>query len=167
MENIEQPFEQEDFPYEDKEYERVEDLIMWEHHQIEDKLVRAISGEGLSVNERRDLFNDVKKEILHHMNAEEYTYYQEIPGVNDVSKEQIRESKQEHHQIKLIMSELDDVAVENPDWKAKLQVLCEDIKHHHREEEEEFLEHTKEEWSDEKSQRICQNFLKAKKKANF
>ena len=42
MENIEQPFEQEDFPYEDKEYERVEDLIMWEHHQIDGKPVYCL-----------------------------------------------------------------------------------------------------------------------------
>ncbi len=167
MENTEQPFEQEDFPYEQKDFQRVESIIEWEHHNIEDKISKAISGEGLSVNERRDLYNDIKHEILHHMLAEEQTYYKEISSMDEISMSQVRESTQEHHQMKLIMNELDNVAVENPDWDAKLSVLCEDIKHHHREEEEEFLARTKEAWSDQESEKICQDFLKAKKKANL
>ncbi|MCO4755513.1 MAG: hemerythrin domain-containing protein, partial [Bacteriovoracaceae bacterium] len=153
--------------YKQQQFERVEDIIEWEHKNIESKISKAISGEGLSTNDRRDLFNDAKHEILHHMLAEEETYYKKISAMNEISMSQVRESTQEHHQIKVIMGELDNLAVENPDWTAKLQVLCEDLKHHHREEEEEFLAQTKEEWSDQESEEICQDFLKAKKKANF
>ena len=146
---------------------RVEEIIQEDHHMIEGKLSALIKESGMSVNEQRNLFNEIKHEILHHMLAEEYTYYPAIEKIPGVRVGQVRESQEEHHQIRILLNELDDVAVEDEHWCAKLKVLCEDLKHHHREEEREFLSRTKEAWNDKEAEEICNEFLNAKKQANL
>lgn len=154
-------------PFEDFGKERIETVIQNEHRRVEKKLSIVINDEELSVNERRNLYNEVKHEILHHMLGEEHSYYPAIDKTQGVRHGQIKESEQEHHQMRVLMNELDDIAVEDENWPAKLRVLCEDLKHHHREEEEEFLARTREAWSDQKAKEIGAEFLKAKMQANL
>lgn len=167
MENIQNESHEKQFSYKEIAAGRVEDVIKNDHHDIEGKLAALINEDGLSVNDRRNLYNEIKSEVLHHMMAEERTYYPAIARTEGVKMGQVRESEQEHHQIRVLLDELDDVAVEDPTWCAKLRVLCEDVKHHHREEEEEFLSQTKEAWSDKESEEIGSDFLKSKKQANL
>lgn len=154
-----------DYSYQQSfETTRVEGVIAREHQQIEAKLAALINEPGLSVNDSRSLFNELSQDILSHIGAEEATYYQAIEKVEGIRSGQIRESHQEHHQMKVLMDELTDVAVEHPDWCAKLRVLEEDLKHHHREEENKFLSRTKDAWSEEEAMKIGSDFLKAKKR---
>lgn len=167
MENMQSETGAGENPFKDFDKNRIEDVIQNEHDRIEAELSTIIEGKGLSVNDRRNLYNEVKHEILHHMLGEEHSYYPAIEKTEGIEAGQVRESEQEHHQIRILLDELDDVAVEDETWPAKLRVLCEDLKHHHREEEEEFLARTKEAWSDQKAKEIGAEFLKSKKQANL
>lgn len=156
----------ENYSYKHLSSNRIEDIIENDHKEIESKLSSLISESGLSVNDRRNLYNDIKHEVLDHMMAEEESFYPHIESIEGVKRGQMLESKEEHHQIRTLLDELDDVAVEDEHWCAKLRVLCEDLKHHHREEEEEFLSKTKDAWDDKKSEDIGNEFVKAKMRAN-
>lgn len=158
---------QENYDYNQTHHERVEDVIKSDHDKIEKKLDEIINNEELSTNDKRNLFNEVKSELMGHMTAEEECFYELIESIKGVHEGQMNESIEEHHQVKLIMGELDDVAVEDPRWIAKIRVLKEDLEHHHREEEEEFLSETKDEWSDEKSEEIATRFLKIKRQVSL
>lgn len=155
------------YDYNQSHHERVEDVIKNDHDRIEAKLNEIIENDKLSINDKRNLFNEVKAEVISHMTAEEECFYEHIESLKGVHQGQMNESIEEHHQARLILDELDDVAVEDPRWIAKIRVLKEDLEHHHREEEEEFLSETKDEWSDEKSEEIADRFLKIKRQTSL
>lgn len=156
------------------EESRIEELIREEHFWIDDQLKRLTrESTGLSVNDKRNLFDQVKFTVLHHMLATEKTYYDQIPKLladqNDrayqLIQAQLRKSLQEHHQAKLLMDELEDLAVEDPDWPAKLKVLQEDLAAHHAQDEEKFLKLTEAKIPKQTAAQLAVDFRKAKNKA--
>jgi hypothetical protein len=55
------------------------------------------------------------------------------------SDESVDESLEEHHQVKVLLSEASQLTPEDDAWLAKLTVIIEDVEHHAQEEEAEMF----------------------------
>ncbi len=88
--------------------------------------------------ELEKLFGELRKELQRHMEGEERFFY---PAIRDAQQthENVLESIEEHHVVKLLLRELERIQVSEK-WMAKLSVMKENVLHHISEEEEELFE---------------------------
>ncbi len=78
-------------------------------------------------------------ELSRHAGIEELVFYpavrEEVPRASD----DVLESLEEHHLVKLALSELEGLSPSNERFDAKVTVLIEMVRHHVREEEQELF----------------------------
>ncbi|HYH84316.1 MAG TPA: hemerythrin domain-containing protein [Pyrinomonadaceae bacterium] len=87
---------------------------------------------------REELFGKLKQELDIHAKIEESIFYPAIKRAAE-TREIVLEGFEEHHVIKMLLNELDEVPVDTEQWTAKLKVLKENVEHHVEEEEGEMF----------------------------
>jgi len=112
--------------------------LLKKQHRAVKKLfgdLKKLDGEA-----RRPLMNQISEELAHHMAIEEDIFYPAVRGL-DTKKtdEMIPEAIEEHHVVKLVLSEIPKVDPEDERFEAKMTVLEELIEHHVEEEEHEMF----------------------------
>jgi hemerythrin-like domain-containing protein len=91
---------------------------------------------------RTELFGKLKQELDIHARIEEAIFYPAIKQAAE-TREIVLEGFEEHHVIKMLLKELDEVPVDTEQWTAKLKVLKENVEHHVEEEEGEMFPNAK------------------------
>lgn len=79
------------------------------------------------------------EELEVHTTIEEERFY---PAVHDLSEEigeVVDEGIEEHHVVEVLMGEIAALDPSSDEWKAKMTVLIENVKHHAEEEEKEMF----------------------------
>ena len=79
------------------------------------------------------------EELEVHTTIEEEIFYPEVHDTTGEIAETVDEGVQEHHVVKVLMSEIKQLPDGDDDWVAKLQVLVENVEHHAEEEESEMF----------------------------
>jgi len=101
------------------------------------------------VAQKKDLYLQFKTACLLHMEAEELTIYNHL--IEDVYEDEAEETAQhctqDHFQIKQIITYLDNLSIENPEWDMTFQSLKEKIETHIEEEETTLFEEVKQDFS--------------------
>ena len=88
----------------------------------------------------QDVFKKIKQELDVHAHIEEMVFYPHLLENGDEELQKIvREGIEEHRQVKMFLAELDQLSGNAEKFKAKLQVLMEDVEHHVEEEEGEMF----------------------------
>ena len=87
---------------------------------------------------REELFTKLKQELDLHAHVEEKIFYPALKEAEE-TREITMEGIQEHHVVKVLLRELDAMAVTSETWTAKLKVLRENVDHHVEEEEDEMF----------------------------
>src|SRR5438552_6728002 len=84
------------------------------------------------------LFRELDKELTVHAEIEEKLFY---PAAKNVAptRDLVLESIEEHKQIKMVLSDLEQADKGTDEWRAGLKVLMEDVQHHVGEEEKELF----------------------------
>ena len=90
------------------------------------------------VKTREDLFGQLKTELDIHAHIEETILYPALEEA-DTTHDLVLESYEEHHVIKQLLAELDELSKADEQWGAKLKVLQENVEHHVEEEEGELF----------------------------
>ena len=89
--------------------------------------------------EKRAVVDKIIEELSIHAAVEEQLFYPvtraTVPDTEDIALE----SLEEHHIVKWVLSELDDMDPEDERFDAKVTVLIENVRHHVEEEEEEYF----------------------------
>ena len=89
--------------------------------------------------EKRAIVDKIIEELAVHAAVEEQLFYPvtraTVPKVEDIALE----SLEEHHIVKWVLSELDDMSPEDERFDAKVTVLIENVRHHVKEEEEDYF----------------------------
>lgn len=87
---------------------------------------------------REELFAKLKAELDVHAHIEETIFY---PAIKDAAETRAitLEGYEEHHVVKILLSELASMPVDTEQWTAKLKVLKENVEHHVEEEEDEMF----------------------------
>ncbi len=85
------------------------------------------------------LADELKRELWAHGKVEEVVFYDAVAHAGKARAEAL-EGLNEHHLINTLVNELNAMSGEGTAWKAKVQVLGEQVRHHIDEEEEELFE---------------------------
>ncbi|HEY0459933.1 MAG TPA: hemerythrin domain-containing protein [Pyrinomonadaceae bacterium] len=111
------------------------ELLKADHDKV-DLLFQKVK--ATEESKHQALFEKIKEELEIHTHIEETIFYPKIkeePELEDI----VLEGIEEHHQAKIFLRELADLADDSEKFEPKLKVLMEDIEHHVMEEEGEMF----------------------------
>jgi hemerythrin-like domain-containing protein len=90
---------------------------------------RAEPGDHETLAQLRD---QILEHLAIHAEIEEQTLY---PALRKASEDDVLEALEEHHAVKAILAELERMAPTHERFRAKMQVVIENVRHHIEEEE--------------------------------
>lgn len=82
-----------------------------------------------------ELMQQAILELKVHVAVEEELFYPEACKVLEDDAEIIDEAEEEHHVVKMLMEEIEELGMEGEHAHAKFKVLLENVRHHIKEEE--------------------------------
>jgi hemerythrin superfamily protein len=114
-------------------------LLKNDHRDVE-KLFKRFekAGDGAYI-EKRDVVDRIIEALSKHAVIEEQLFYPVSRATVEGTEDIVLESLEEHHVVKWLLSELDDMEPQHERFDAKVTVLIENVRHHVEEEEEEFF----------------------------
>jgi len=115
-------------------------LLINEHEELE-ALFKKLDQEDLSV------VPSICSILSRHVAVEEKVFYPAVQKRTDVEDDEVDEALEEHHLMKILVSEIGELRAGDPEYKAKAQVLSELARHHHEEEEEDIFPEVRKELS--------------------
>jgi len=105
-----------------------------EDHEIQRDLLDQLVQTSGDSPERREIFQEVKKELDVHAIAEERHFY--IPLIEaDKTQDQARHGVHEHHKIDELLKQLTEMEYDNTAWLTIAKQLQEKVDHHLEDEE--------------------------------
>ena len=136
------------------------------------KKVKTLFGEVEELGDRasgsrKKLFQQIDEELTLHAKIEETIFYPEFRrrAEKGEEREEVLEAYEEHHVVKNIIAELEDLDPKDETYKAKLSVLKEMVEHHVKEEEGPMFRMAHELFSKEELEELGQRIMAAKEKA--
>jgi hemerythrin superfamily protein len=109
------------------------DLLTSQHAEVDALFAKLEADEG----DRNALFGQLADKLAAHATIEEKIFYP--AAMAKETEELLRESVEEHLEIKRLLSDLLTMRVDDDTFKAKIALLKEDVEHHAHEEEEKEL----------------------------
>jgi hypothetical protein len=109
-------------------------------HRAVEKLFKRFEDAGpRAFVEKRKIVDRIIEELSVHAAVEEQLFYPATRATVPAVEEVALESLEEHHVVKWLLSELEDMDPEDERFSAKVTVLIESVRHHVREEESEYF----------------------------
>ena len=114
-------------------------LLRNDHKTVEQLFKRFEKAGDRAYVEKRAIVDRIIEELSVHAVIEEQLFYPvaraTVPGTEDIALE----SLEEHHIVKWLLSELDELEPTHERFDAKVTVLMENVRHHVEEEESDFF----------------------------
>jgi len=132
------------------------DVIKQDHERHRDLLARIDETSGDTAVRRR-LFEEFRRELTAHANAEEQTLYAVLLE-NPKSQEQARHGIAEHKRGDDVLADLDDLDFDNPGWLARFRKLRHEVEHHMEEEEEDVFASARDVLDDARAIELARKF---------
>jgi hemerythrin superfamily protein len=130
-----------------KDHLKVDDLF-FQYTQTDDK------------DEKKELVSQITLELGLHAKAEEELVYPVVRDGKEEVEDMMDEADTEHHVVKFLLAELNNMNPSDSHYDSKVTVLCELVKHHVEEEESDIFEKLKS--SDEDLDELGQKFVERK-----
>jgi hemerythrin superfamily protein len=131
--------------------------------------VKALFGEVEALGDRassarKKLFQQIDQELTVHAQIEESIFYPEFRrhAENSEEKEEVLEAYEEHHIVKNLIGELEDLDPKDETYKPKLQVLKDMVEHHVKEEEGQMFKMAREIFEKDELEVIGDRLMQAK-----
>lgn len=132
-------------------------------HKLVEELMRKIIS-TISLDKRKDYFDEMKKELLLHAETEHQTFYQALrDNGDDELKEKIKHADKEHSEVEEYLSKITRMSVEGEKWLEQFGELKHAVDHHVEEEEKEIFKMAKEILSDEQAEKLAKEMAELKK----
>lgn len=110
-----------------------------ESHEVQRTLYRQLVETSGDTPERRELFEQLKTELLAHELAEERHFY--IPLMaDDAGVDLSRHAISEHHELDELVESLEEADPATATWLPLAKKLAEKVEHHLTEEEHKFFQ---------------------------
>ncbi len=139
------------------------ELLKKDHQKVSDIFEELESTTDGAVKAREQKFTQLKQELDLHAYAEETEFYPILKKEAE-TRDITLEGFEEHHVIKMLLSELDSMPAGSEQWMAKLKVLKENVEHHVEEEEGEMFKSAREVLSKDQIEEIGTRLEAAKKR---
>ncbi len=114
-------------------------LLKQDHKTIEGLFKKFEQAGPRADKTRRNVADKIVKELSVHAVIEEQVFYPAIREVVPDVEDTVLESLEEHHLVKVLLSEIDGMNPEDERFEAKVHVLMENVLHHAKEEEKDLL----------------------------
>lgn len=133
-----------------------------EHKELDALLEEITHAKSMSL--RRELFKRFKDEMIPHMEGEEKTIYAKLrTEINsDETRELVRQSQNEHHDLKEMIQKLNFLPVGTRDWYEAFLVLKELCHMHVTHEESKLFDEVKEDFTPDELVEFASEFEAAK-----
>jgi hemerythrin superfamily protein len=112
--------------------------LLKQDHKSVDKLFKEFE-KATQPAQQRKLAQKVIAELSVHAAIEEMLFYPAVRDRVPTTEDTVLESLEEHHIVKWVLSELEDMKPDHERFKAKMTVLIESVRHHVEEEEQELF----------------------------
>jgi hemerythrin superfamily protein len=112
------------------------ELLKQDHRKVEQLFEQFDEADDES--RQRELAQQICKELMVHATIEEEIFYpacRTAAGEDEKRSEALDEAQVEHDTAKILINEILQGGPDDPYWKAKVSVLCDQIEHHVEEEE--------------------------------
>jgi len=126
------------------------DLLKSDHRKLENLYTQLRKERDLTnVDEAicENLFLQLRAMVISHAKAEEMAMYSLFSDADEkaekILKDHSLEGYEEHELVDHLLSDMEDLEVEDDQWRAKLTVMTELLDHHIKEEEREFFPEVK------------------------
>jgi iron-sulfur cluster repair protein YtfE (RIC family) len=130
-------------------------------HRVVDSLFEKVRANEDGNN--KPTFKKIKSELDVHARIEEEIFYPYLLKRGDKElKKIVREGIEEHRQAKMFLSEMESLTGTSEQFKAKMQVLMEDIDHHVKEEEDEMFKMVRDQIGEKTLLRLAEEMKAAK-----
>ena len=103
-----------------------------DHDNVEALFTRFENAEPDDHEELAHLRDQILEQLSIHSNIEEQTLY---PALREAANDDVLESLEEHHAVKALLAELERMTPKHERFRAKMQVVIENVRHHVTEEE--------------------------------
>ncbi len=114
-------------------------MLKDDHKAVERLFKRFEKAGDRAYTEKRNLVDRIVEELSTHAAIEEQLFYPVVRATVPDTEDIALESLEEHHIVKWVLSELDDMDPRSERFDAKVTVLIENVRHHVEEEEQEFF----------------------------
>ncbi len=114
-------------------------LLKQDHREVQDLFRRfERAGDGAR-RTKRQLVDRMIEALSRHAGIEELVFYPAVRREVARSTPDVLEAIEEHHVVKILLRELEDLDPANERFDAKVTVMIENVRHHVREEEDELF----------------------------
>jgi hemerythrin superfamily protein len=114
-------------------------LLKQDHKTVKQLFARFDKAGERANQEKREIVDKVIEELSVHAAIEEQIFYPAVREAVAETKDDVLESLEEHHVVKWLLSELEDLDPKAERFTAKVTVLKENVLHHAEEEETELF----------------------------
>jgi hypothetical protein len=142
--------------------ETILNKLKQEHRQVE--FLMAQIEHCHDVAQKKDLYLELEALLLAHMEGEERTLYSELKllDTDEAAFQLANRADQEHRLVKELMASLDQIGIENQEWKRLFDELKMRILEHVEEEETELFAEAKDDFSSDELADFAEEFEKLK-----
>lgn len=116
------------------------DLLIGDHNRV-----RGLFAQFKAAHEAEDtktaatVVAKIIEDLEAHTAIEEEIFYPAVRPESDDINETVAEGIEEHHVVKILMTEISGLKPGSEEWAAKVQVMIENVEHHAKEEETELF----------------------------
>lgn len=142
--------------------ERIFEDLIQDHNRQRDLLDRIAETSGDS-EERRTLFEELRKELQAHAAAEEESLYATMLANPDL-RDEARHSVSEHKEVDDMLGELVEMEMSSSGWLTRFKSMRDRYLHHIDEEEEEMFPATSKDLDDATKAKLAKVFEARKPK---
>lgn len=111
-----------------------------------------------------ELQQKIFRELEVHTTIEEEVFYPEAQEVGEEAEDLVKEGVEEHHVVKILMDEIEDLTPDDDAFVAKMTVLIENVEHHAEEEEEELFPQLEKVFGQERLEALGEKLQQAKER---
>ena len=114
-------------------------FLKQEHREVEEMFSRFESAGRGAARRKEQLRDSITVALSQHAAIEELVFYPAVRSEVRGTDSTVLESLEEHHVVKLLLRECEDMDPTDERFTAKMTVLMENVRHHVREEERELF----------------------------
>jgi hemerythrin superfamily protein len=114
-------------------------LLKQDHKNVESLFRRFEQAGDRAHKTKRRLVDQMIEELSVHSSIEETVFYPATRDARRETEDEVLESLEEHHLVKIVLSELEGMDPKDERFDAKVTVMMENVRHHIGEEEHDLF----------------------------
>jgi iron-sulfur cluster repair protein YtfE (RIC family) len=138
-------------------------LLKADHEKVSGIFERIEETEEADLAMRQNWFARLRNELEIHAHLEESIFYPALKQAAD-TRDLVFEAIEEHQEVKVLITEIEGMAVDNDEWGDRIEDLKDAVEHHVEEEENEMFDKARDVLSQEEIEDLGRQMVAEKQK---